>query len=82
MQDLLPPVGGRQELQGHSVALYTDLDGSLRTFELPLLGEAPLVLLQQTHALPIEALKRTNHSSARDLTSCAVDNILRETSLI
>lgn len=62
MQDLLPPAGGWQQLEGHSVALYTDLDGSLRTFELPLLSKAPLVLLQQTDAFPIGALQRTNHS--------------------
>lgn len=41
---------GRRPLQGHPVALYADLDGSLRTQHFPLLSEAPLVFLQQVDA--------------------------------
>lgn len=68
-KDLLPPTGQQQELQGHSVSLYADLDGSLWSAHFPLLGKAPLVLLQQADAFLI-ALQRTNHSSADYLTSC------------
>lgn len=50
MQDLLPPARWQQELQGHPVALYADLDGALRPFHFPLLGKATLVLLQPTDA--------------------------------
>lgn len=68
-KDLLPPTGQQQELQGHSVSLYADLDSSLRTAHFPLLCKATLVLLQQADAFLI-ALQRTNHSSAEHLTSC------------
>lgn len=69
-KDLLPPAGQQQELQGHSVALYADLHGSLRAVDFLLLCKATLVLLQQAEAFLIAALQRTNHSSANDLTSC------------
>lgn len=64
--DLLPPAGQQQELQGHSVALYADLHGSLRPLHFLLLCKAPLVLLQQADGFLIAALQRTNHSSAPD----------------
>lgn len=70
-KDLLPPTGEQQELQGHSVSLYADLDGSLRPLHFLHLSKAALVLLQQADAFLIAALQRTNHSSANDLTSCA-----------
>lgn len=57
MQDLLPPAGRQQELQGHPVALYADLDGALRPFHFPLLGEAALVLLQPAEAFLTAALQ-------------------------
>lgn len=57
MQDLLPPAGRQQELQGHPVALYADLDGALRPFHFPLLGEATLVLLQPAEAFLTAALQ-------------------------
>lgn len=66
--DLLPPAGEQQELQWHPVPLYADLHGSLRPPQLPLLGEAPLVLLQQADGFLITALQRTNQSSAAHLT--------------
>ncbi len=69
-KDLLPPTGQQQELQGHPVSLYADLDSSLRAVHFPLLSKATLVLLQQADAFLIAALQRTNHSSANDLTSC------------
>lgn len=70
MQDLLPPAGHQQELQGHPVSLNADLDSSLQPFHFLLLSKATLVLLQQADAFLIDALQRTNHSSANNLTSC------------
>lgn len=70
-KDLLPPTGQQQDLQGHSVSLYADLDGSLQPLHFLQLSKATLVLLQQADAFLIAALQRTNHSSANDLTSCA-----------
>lgn len=71
MQDLLPPAGHQQGLQGHLVSLYADLDGSLQPFHFLLLCKATLVLFQPGDAFLIHALQRTNHSSACELTSCA-----------
>lgn len=71
MQDLLPPTGPQQRLQGHLVSLYADLDGSLQPLHFLLLCKATLVLLQPGDAFLIHALQRTNHSSAHELTSCA-----------
>lgn len=71
MQNLLPPAGRQRELQGHPVALHADLDGALRPFHFPLLGEAALVLLQPTESFLTAALQgggRTNHSSASATT--------------
>lgn len=70
MQDLLPPAGHQQELQGHPVPLYADLDCPLWPFHFLLLSKATLVLLQQAEAFLIGVLQRTNHSTAHDLTSC------------
>ncbi len=73
-KDLLPPTGQQQELQGHSVSLYADLDSSLRALHFLQLSEAALVLLQQADAFLIAALQRTNHSSGNDLPSCVQSN--------
>ena len=57
-KDLLPPTGQPQELHGHVVALYADLDRPLWTMPFP---------LQQADAFLRAASQRTNHSSAPDL---------------
>lgn len=56
MLDLRPPAGDVQELQGHPVPLYAELDGSLWPFQLLLLSKATLVLLQQAETFFMEAL--------------------------
>lgn len=61
-KDLLPPADTQQELQGHSVSFYADLDRSLRASHFPLLSKTTLVLLQKADAFHV-ALQRTNHSS-------------------
>lgn len=73
--DLLPPTGQRQQLQGHSVSLYADLDSSLWAAHFPLLCKATLVLLQQADAFLIPALQRTNHSSA-ERTAAITSSVL------